>query len=151
MLKSALLSSCLTGLYLSTSRYVQNVNRLPTYSLETDLDRIASDNERIKFLKESLNNPVRAELLFRASDHHFLAQKFHEKCDGVGNTLTIVRTEYGKTIFAYAAPNWSSDNVYVKDPSKNSCIILLDIKKKIPLIEQSKSIFCHAEYGPTFG
>lgn len=32
------------------------------------------------------------KLLYRASENDFLVSKFHEKCDGVGNTLTMVLT-----------------------------------------------------------
>ncbi len=32
-------------------------------------------------------------LLYRASQNDFLAKKFHDKCDGVGETLTLIETE----------------------------------------------------------
>ena len=50
------------------------------------------DRENMNFLKQSLKNPQRALLLFRASQHGFNNNKFHEFCDGKGDTLTIIRT-----------------------------------------------------------
>lgn len=96
-------------------------------------------------------NPVKAELIFRASEHKFAAAKFHEKCDGVETTLTIILTESGKTIFAFAAQKWNSSGVYVNDPSDRSCIVLLDIKKKMTLTQPQKSIYCGSSQGPSFG
>lgn len=59
----------------------------------------------------------RFELLYRGSRDGFTTKKFHSKCDGVTNTLTIVRTT-GADIFGasttlpwHADSNWQQDNV----------------------------------------
>jgi hypothetical protein len=48
------------------------------------------------------------KLLYRASDPGFCAEKFHQKCDGIPNTLTVVRTEFDKKIGGFSVPKWSN-------------------------------------------
>lgn len=151
-IESNLLSACLAQIYLSNPKCYVNMKKHPTdYLPFCDPDRIASDKEYLKFLRESIHNPVKAELKFRASDHNFLSAKFHEMCDGVENTLTIVRTEFGKTIFAYAAQKWNPSGAYINDTTGRSCIVLLDIKKKLNLTVPTNSIYGNSSHGPTFG
>ncbi len=52
------------------------------------------DNIR-KFFTKTIKQ---VKFLFRASDHGFCVKKFHEKCDSIPNTLTVVRTEFDKKI-----------------------------------------------------
>ena len=47
--------------------------------------------EQAEFLLEILGNPKKITRIFRASEHAFSAAAFHNKCDGVSNTLTLVR------------------------------------------------------------
>ena len=51
---------------------------------------------------------IQADLLYRASQNSFSAAKFHEKCDGMKNTLTILITEYDKIIGGYTPVAWKS-------------------------------------------
>ena len=48
--------------------------------------------EQKVFLRCALSNPRQLRLLFRASEHGFKVAKFHEHCDNIENTLTLVRT-----------------------------------------------------------
>lgn len=121
------------------------------YLDKLDADRLAFEKEQITFLQKELYNAVSAELIFTASEHQFKAAEFHKKCDGVENTLTVIRTEFGKTIFAFAAQKWNSTGAYVNDTTGKSCIILLDQKKKYGLVSAVHSINCTGGYGPTFG
>lgn len=91
-------------------------------------------------------------MLFRASEHNFETAKFHAKCDEKSKTLTIVRTDYMKTIFAYAEMAWNStSNNYINDTTGRSCIIWLHPKVKNALTKAQYSIYCQTDYGPTFG
>lgn len=67
-----------------------------------------NDEELMLFLYHSLNKPLQLELLFRASQHHFLAGKFHQICDGIPNTITIIKTEFGRTIAGYTPLTWNA-------------------------------------------
>jgi hypothetical protein len=50
------------------------------------------------------------KLLYRASDNYFSVRKFHEKCNGVSNTILFVKTEFGKKIGGYTPLKWESPN-----------------------------------------
>jgi hypothetical protein len=93
-------------------------------------------------------------LLFRASEHQFKAAKFHQVCDNIPDTVTIVRTEFGKTIAAYTPLKWTSlNNQPVADPSRRSFLLQLDLREKMTLIQgqEGKAIYDHPNWGPTFG
>lgn len=64
--------------------------------------------EQKRFLFEALEKPREIKLLFRASEHNFRAAEFHKYCDGIANTLTIVKTQYGKIIGGYTPIPWKS-------------------------------------------
>merc|ERR1712157_614582 len=49
------------------------------------------------------------KLLFRASQHQFLASKFHELCDDHGPTLVIIQSNYGHVFGGYTSKKWSSN------------------------------------------
>lgn len=50
------------------------------------------DIEYVKFINESLDFPKQLRLLFRGSENGFLASKFHEKCDNIAHTFTLIET-----------------------------------------------------------
>ena len=58
------------------------------------------------------------KLLYRASDYGFLVSKFHEKCDGIPHTLTVLKNNFNKIVGGYTPLTWqSTPYVYVKDES----------------------------------
>ena len=65
--------------------------------------------EQANFLIDILNNPVKIERIFRASEHNFQASKFHEYCDNKDDTLVIIRTEFGKIIGGFSHYPWTSN------------------------------------------
>jgi hypothetical protein len=52
------------------------------------------------------------KLFYRASEHEFCAKKFHEKCDGVADTLTVIWTEFDKKIGGFTPLKWKSPKIY---------------------------------------
>ena len=64
----------------------------------------------LQFFSKALNNPRSLRLLFRASQHNFKTEAFHLNCDEYQNTLTLIRTEYGKTIGGYTHYKWLNDD-----------------------------------------
>ena len=64
--------------------------------------------EMCEFIAKELSHPKELVLLFRASENNFSAKAFHQKCGDKANTLTIVRTEFGKTIAAFTPYAWHS-------------------------------------------
>ncbi len=57
---------------------------------------ILSYLDKINLLKLcGFSNKIKWQLIYRASSHGFYGQNFHEKCDGIKPTLTIVQTNEG--------------------------------------------------------
>ena len=59
-------------------------------------------------MKDSLNSPSSLQLLFRASQHDFSPQAFHQKCDDTEDTLAVIRTSFGRTIAGFTHYCWTS-------------------------------------------
>jgi hypothetical protein len=56
-------------------------------------------------------------LLYRASRDGFTAKAFHDRCDNVPNTVTIIRNSLNFIFGGFTSARWSSANEYKKDPS----------------------------------
>ena len=75
-----------------------------------------------------LNKPRNIKLLFRGSEYKFKAEAFHRICDNIHNTLTVVRTEFGKTIAGFSHYKWNQVSNYenVEDSNRRSFLLQLD-------------------------
>ncbi len=78
------------------------------------------------------------------------------KCDGHSNTLTIFKVKHSSYIFGgYTTVHWDSSSDDKSDA--NAFIFSLTnkdnqpLKMKVDLDEHQYAIYCHSEYGPTFG
>lgn len=104
---------------------------------------------------KSLNNPDKVELLYRASLNKFSAQAFHKRCDGVPNTLTLVRTEFNKVIGGFTSYPWQSEGGYVGDTSRKAFLLSLDLEEIMYPVqlpgEENKLIYNNIHTGPRFG
>ena len=91
--------------------------------------------------------------LYRASVDGFLSQNFHTKCDGIPNTLTIIKSIQGYVFGGYTTASWDQSSTYKND--KNSFIFSFINPSKKPskmtCTNFPNSIYCHTSYGPTFG
>lgn len=108
--------------------------------------------QQAQFLMRALSNPKRLELLYRGSENGFSAAAFHQKCDSIPNTLTLVRTQFGKTIAGFTQYPWNVvNNTYLDDAGKHAFLLSLDLKQKMVPISGNYLIYRHKSYGPTFG
>ena len=98
-----------------------------------------------------LQQPKRLKLLYRGSDNEFSAKAFHQKCDSIRNTLTIVKTEFGTTIAAFTEYSWNSKNAWVSNEGKNAFLLSLDLKEKYNAQNVDKLIYGDPKNGPIFG
>ena len=117
--------------------------------------------------KKDLNNR-KWSLLYRGSRDGFEASYFHSRCDGLPNTLTIVKSTNGNIFGGYTTIPWESikydkDNGYMYD----FCAFLFSLvnNENIPLIfEHTKepeyikgenivwgSVWPDSNSGPIFG
>jgi hypothetical protein len=108
--------------------------------------------EQKEFVRYSLGSPKELQLLFRASEHDFSAAAFHARCDGTPDTLTLLRTEHGRTLAAYSHYQWNQvSNDYVNDKERRAWLLQLDLLQKMVPQSDSSLIYCNSSYGPTFG
>ena len=78
------------------------------------------------------------------------AGAFHEKCDGKGVTIVLVKTSSGCRFGGYTSKSWgSSSGGYVGDSS--AFLFSFDTNKKYKVNTPNYAIYCHHQYGPTFG
>lgn len=137
------------------------------YTIETRIGD--SDNGKIDYFdpssiltsdqKKELNQlcnfspKTRWTLVYRASRDGFGARAFHERCDGVPKTLTIVKTVNANIFGGFTLQPWNQTGEYISD--KNAFIFSLINKKnapiRIPCTDPSKAITSHSNSGPTFG
>ena len=93
------------------------------------------------------------KLLYRASDDGFSSDKFHEKCDGIKNTLTIIKTTNENIFGGFTGAAWNSNNEYIHDT--NSFIFSLVNQSSAPFkskcIKNKYSICGNSSLGPIFG
>ena len=106
--------------------------------------------QQIRFIADSLNQPKKLQLLFRASEHQFKAAAFHQHCDGIENTFVIARTDFGRTIAGFTRRKWDSVSGDVNGESKDAFLLQVDLMQKM-LHQNGRLICCHANFGPCFG
>ena len=96
------------------------------------------------------------KLLYRASRDGFSGGNFHSKCDGMENTLTVIKSESGNVFGGYTDKAWTSGCFeHIRDP--NAFIFSLINKEDRPFKVICSNgghyaIFCHLHAcGPAFG
>ena len=93
------------------------------------------------------------KLLYRASRDGFGATDFHEKCDNIPNTLTIIKTRNSCVFGGYASTFWSNYEGFKEDNfsflfsfiNENNAKLLIRCSKP------SNALYCHQNCGPCFG
>jgi hypothetical protein len=98
--------------------------KLAEYVVESErgliprLSFVYSSNENeatIEFEKGPVKE-VKLTLLFRASEHEFLASEFHRLCDRKGPTITLVKAANGRVVAAYNGVGWGHQPLSTPNP-----------------------------------
>ena len=92
------------------------------------------------------------KLHYRATRDGFTARNFHSKCDGIENTLTIIKSEHGNIFGGFAGEAWNSRNRFVDDA--RAFVFSLVNKENKPFKVKSAGIYairCFSSRGPSFG
>ena len=93
-------------------------------------------------------------LLYRATRDGFTPQAFHSKCDGKGNTITIIKNNLNYVFGGYASSAWNSSNTWINDP--NAFLFSLrragvSFKDKFTVKLAQYALQGNSSYGPIFG
>lgn len=137
---------------------------LPTTSSQDSSSRGGSNTITSTILTQTeLNSLVilsgirlnqRLSLAYRGSRDGFSPKDFHELCDGLTNTLTLVRTTNNFVFGGYTSVSWSSEYSYKSDPSA----FLFSLRRsgvsqavRLNIRDSRYAIGCSPEFGPIFG
>jgi hypothetical protein len=117
-----------------------------------DSSLILNEEERL-FLSQMVKVSD-GNLLYRASRDGFTASAFHSRCDGIADTVTIIKTNSNYVFGGYTAAKWASSTSLISDSSA----FLFSLRRngtsnnhKLPIIKAEYAICGCSDYGPTFG
>ena len=108
-------------------------------------------------LKETDNSKKVWELRYRGTEDGFSSKDFHSKCDVLNfPTITIVETTNGSVFGGFTTKNWDSVDHHILDSNSFIFSIFNSVNPsrapiKIPCSKCDFAIYCHPNYGPTFG
>lgn len=94
------------------------------------------------------------ELKYRATRDGFKSDNFHLKCNGISNTLTVIKTLCGNVFGAFTTRPWNSNNrTYTNQNAFIYSLVNNDRKpfKAMATNEGKNAIGCYAVSGPSFG
>ena len=96
----------------------------------------------------------RFEVLYDAKVHGYSNATFHQKCDNIDGTVTLVTLRNGAKFGGYNPSRWTSENVWKNIPN-TFLFSLTDGKgsgpQKWQCEDQGSAIRCYPGYGPSFG
>ena len=115
---------------------------------------IKEKDEKDFFLLCNFNDGLKkCKLLYRASRDGFRAANFHAKCDGVPNTLTIIKTTQGYVFGGYTTISWDQSGAYKNDSNAFIFSFTNIVNKPVKMLYKNDgySTYCESNCGPTFG
>ena len=94
------------------------------------------------------------ELKYRASRDGFKSTDFHSHCDGIANTLTVIKAKSGNIFGGFTEQEWHSRSEWITDPKAFIFSLVNKEEKpfKVPCSNGGqKAIGCNSKNGPCFG
>ena len=92
------------------------------------------------------------QLLFRTSRDGWNNVTFHSKCDDMGATITLFKTEEGRICGGYASVSWESMESSSSYKEDKECFIFSVDCERVFKIKLSKyALGCWNGWGPQFG
>ena len=131
-----------------------HVRNAASLLIDSDIIPEAKQDELEEMLTTSGIHELK-KLLYRGTSDGMTPKAFHDKCDGQGPTLVLVRTEKDWIFGGYAGTPWDSPPYphYVDDPS---CFVFNVVNPwndpitKMPVLQPERAMYCDAAYGPAF-
>ena len=108
----------------------------------------------IRFIEEndqSKKGIINGKLLYRASRDGDKVSIFHQKCDGKGATITIIKSDKGLRFGGYTSIPWNSNLNKNCGDGINFLFSLDSMKYFKPFQNLEWATFHSSTYGPTFG
>jgi len=130
------------------------------YKIKTLLDsnilnESGRGNEFIKKLKE-WTGYKKMELIYSGTRDGMTSNKFHNKCDDKGETITLIKNEKGNIFGGYTPIPWTSPSFGSYYNASESFIFTLSNiyntePTKFPSKNDQEEVYHHSGYGPRFG
>lgn len=119
--------------------------------------KIITKKEEIDFISDRIQNTdilkkkkLTYKLIFRGTRDGTQSIHFHQKCDGIGPTISIIQTIKGYKFGGYAEKNWSKEgNKWIYD-DENAFIFSLNHMKIYNPIKGKEKYYFGEDYGPNF-
>ena len=107
-------------------------------------------SDRIKNTELLKNKKIKYKLLYRGTRDGMNPSSFHQKCNGIPQTVSIVQTTKGYKFGGYAEKTWENNNsgAWIKDDK--SFVFSIDYMKIYNHIEGTDAILHNNNYGPSF-
>jgi hypothetical protein len=137
---------------VSAYNLISAFNNLTFINFKMD-SLILTQNEELS-LKEMLNLKE-VKLVYRASRDGFTGYSFNSKCDGISNTVTIIKTTSNSVFGGFTSATWTSYR-YEYTYDSNAFIFSLrrsgnSNKERFNVTRPDSAILCYSTFGPTFG
>lgn len=117
---------------------------------------IILNEKELKLIMSGIKNNIRLgfkeiKKLFDTEIDGDSAKKFHEKCDGQGNTLTLIYSNSGRRFGGFVSASWHKNKKYSSD--KRAFLFSLDDKVIYYIKDDcaNYALWGGPEYGPCFG
>ena len=135
----------------------KELEKLHSITLEDIDSKIFKNAQDIKLIERRLKNNNKfltnrkliLKLLYRATRDGDRAFNFHEKCDDIRGTLTLVKTTKGFRFGGYTNERWNSSSMGYKSDKSAFCFSL-DFKK-IYNVKTNNAIWTDENSLPCFG
>ena len=106
-------------------------------------------SDRIKNTELLKNKKIKYKLLYRGTRDGMNPSSFHQKCNSIPQTVSIVQTTKGYKFGGYAEKTWENHNgIYIKDDK--SFVFSIDHMKIYNHVQGTDAILHKNNYGPTF-
>lgn len=93
------------------------------------------------------------ELKYRATRDGFKGEKFHSKCDGLKNTLSVIKTTSGNVFGGFAEQPWHL-RMDVTDPNSFLFSLINEDGNPFKAVCSNggkRALHCYSTWGPSFG
>ena len=140
--------------YMSTmentiSNNENNENEVLVTDIIDSQDELELIENRLKEINFFSGKNIHYELIFKGTKNGDKSSTFHYNCDGIRNTLTLVKSKNGKRFGGFTCEIWNQIGGFgKKDP--NAFCFSLDLKKIYNSQGTQQAILCSDGYGPYF-
>ena len=106
-------------------------------------------SDRIKNTELLKNKKIKYKLLYRGTRDGMNASSFHQKCNSIPQTVSIVQTTKGYKFGGYAEKTWENHNgIWIKDDK--SFVFSIDHMKIYNHVQGTDAILHNNDFGPSF-